>query len=138
MKLIVTRNINVPAEKVWNVLEDFGNMGWLNMADISIEVIGEGIGMVRRVSLNGQYIDERLESMDKQAGLLTYSIEECELFPFKNYLAQMTVEKINEFECKMTWMSDFEEGNMPKEEAESMMTFNYNTMLDSLAVHVES
>ncbi len=138
MKIIVTRNFNVPAEKVWNVLEDFGNMGWLNMADISIEVIGEGIGMVRRVSLNGQYIDERLESMDKQAGLLTYSIEECELFPFKNYLAQMTVEKINEFECKMTWMSDFEEGNMPKEEAESMMTFNYNTMLDSLAVHVES
>lgn len=138
MKIIVTRNFNVPAEKVWNVLEDFGNMGWLNMADISIEVIGEGIGMVRRVSLNGQYIDERLESMDKQAGLLTYSIQECELFPFKNYLAQMTVEKINEFECKMTWMSDFEEGNMPKEEAESMMTFNYNTMLDSLAVHVES
>ena len=138
MKIIVTRNFNVPAEKVWSVLEDFGNMGWLNMADISIEVIGEGIGMVRRVSLNGQYIDERLESMDKQAGLLTYSIEECELFPFKNYLAQMTVEKINEFECKMTWMSDFEEGNMPKEEAESMMTFNYNTMLDSLAVHVES
>ena len=138
MKIIVTRNFNVPAEKVWNVLEDFGNMGWLNMADISIEVIGEGIGMVRRVSLNGQYIDERLESMDKQAGLLTYSIEECELFPFKSYLAQMTVEKINELECKMTWMSDFEEGNMPKEEAESMMTFNYNTMLDSLAVHVES
>lgn len=138
MKIIVTRNFNVPAEKVWSVLEDFGNMGWLNMADISIEVIGEGIGMVRRVSLNGQYIDERLESMDKQAGLLTYSIEECELFPFKNYLAQMTVEKINELECKMTWMSDFEEGNMPKEEAESMMTFNYNTMLDSLAVHVES
>ena len=138
MKIIVTRNFNVPAEKVWNVLEDFGNMGWLNMADISIEVIGEGIGMVRRVSLNGQYIDERLESMDKQARLLTYSIKECELFPFKNYLAQMTVEKINEFECKMTWMSDFEEGNMPKEEAESMMTFNYNTMLDSLAVHVES
>ena len=138
MKIIVTRNFNVPAGKVWNVLEDFGNMGWLNMADISIEVLGEGIGMVRRVSLNGQYIDERLESMDKQARLLTYSIEECELFPFKNYLAQMTVEKINELECKMTWMSDFEEGNMPKEEAESMMTFNYNTMLDSLAVPVAS
>ena len=78
MKIIVTRNFNVPAEKVWNVLEDFGNMGWLNMADISIEVIGEDIGMVRRVSLNGQYIDERLESMDKEAKLLTYSIEECE------------------------------------------------------------
>ena len=138
MKIIVTRDFSVAADSVWSILEDFGNMGWLNMADISIEVIGEGIGMVRRVSLNGQYIDERLESMDKQAGLLTYSIEECELFPFKNYLAQMTVEKINEFECKMTWMSDFEEGNMPKEEAESMMTFNYNTMLDSLAVHVES
>ena len=138
MKIIVTRNFNVPAEKVWNVLEDFGNMGWLNMADISIEVIGEGIGMVRRVSLNGQYIDERLESMDKKARLLTYSIEECELFPFKNYLAQMTVEKFNDLECKMTWMSDFEEGSMSKEEAESMMTFNYNTMLDSLAVHVES
>ena len=138
MKIIVTRNFNVPAEKVWNVLEDFGNMGWLNMADISIEVIGEDIGMVRRVSLNGQYIDERLESMDKEAKLLTYSIEECELFPFKNYLAQMTVEKTTELECKMTWMRHFEEGDMAKDEAESMMTFNYNTMLDSLAAHVES
>ena len=137
MKIVVTRDFSVAADSVWSVLEDFGNMGWLNMADISIEVIGEGIGMVRRVSLNGQYIDERLESMDKQARLLTYSIEECELFPFKNYLAQMTVEKINDLECKMTWMSDFEEGDMAKEEAESMMTFNYNTMLDSLAVHVE-
>lgn len=138
MNIIVTRDFKVAAEHVWSVLEDFGNMSWLNMADISIQVIGEGIGMVRRVSLNGQYIDERLESMDKEAKLLTYSIEECELFPFKNYLAQMTVEKINELECKMTWMSDFEEGDMPEEEAESMMTFNYNTMLDSLAVHVES
>ena len=138
MKITISRDFNVPAEDVWRVLEDFGNMSWLNMADISIQVIGEGIGMVRRVSLNGQYIDERLESMDKQKKLLTYSIEECELFPFKNYLAQMTVEKINELDCKMTWMSHFEEGDMPKEEAESMMTFNYNTMLDSLAVHVES
>ena len=138
MKIVVTRDFSVAADSVWSVLEDFGNMGWLNMADISIEVLGEGIGMVRRVSLNGQYIDERLESIDKKARLLTYSIEECELFPFKNYLAQMTVEKINDLECKMTWMSDFEEGDMAKEEAESMMIFNYNTMLDSLAVHVES
>ena len=60
MKIIISRDFNVPAEDVWRVLEDFGNMSWLSMADISIQVIGEGIGMVRRVSLNGQYIDERL------------------------------------------------------------------------------
>ena len=65
-------------------------------------------------------------------------IQSSNLHAFENYLAQMTVEKIDELECKMTWMSDFEEGDMPKEEAESMMKFNYNTMLDSLAAHVES
>ena len=138
MKIVVTRDFNVAADCVWNVLEDFGNMGWLNMADISIQVIGEGIGMVRRVSVDGQYIDERLESIDKNSQSLTYSIEECEIFPFKNYLAEMKVESIGQDTCKITWMSNFEEGDMAKDEAESMMTFNYNTMLDSLAVHVES
>jgi len=138
MKIVVTRDFNVAAEHVWSILEDFGNMSWLNMADISIQVIGEGIGMVRRVSLNGQYIDERLESIDKKHQSLTYSIGECEIFPFKNYLAEMKVESVGQNECKMTWMSNFEEGDMEKEEAKSMMIFNYNTMLDSLTVHVES
>jgi hypothetical protein len=138
MKIVVTRDFNVAADCVWNILEDFGNMSWLNMAEISIQVIGEGIGMVRRVSLDGQYIDERLESINKKCQSLTYSIEECELFPFKNYLAEMKVESIGQNKCKMTWMSDFDECKMIKEEAEKMMLFNYNTMLDSLADHVES
>ena len=138
MQIIVTRDFNVAAEEVWSVLKDFGNMSRLNMPHINIEVIGEGIGMVRRVSLDGQYIDERLESLDDELKVLTYSIQECDIFPFKNYLARMSVEFIRKTSCKMTWVSNFEQGDMAEEEVKSMMLFNYNTMLDSLGAYVES
>jgi len=138
MQIEMTRDFNAAAEKVWSVLKDFGNMSWLDMSHISIEIIGEGIGMIRRVSLDGQYIDERLESLDHESKILTYSIQECEIFPFKNYLAKMAVEDVSEKKCKMTWVSNFDEGDMPEEEVTSMMSFNYNTMLDSLGAYVES
>jgi hypothetical protein len=64
VKLI--RDLDFTAQRVWAVLEDYGNMEWA-MGPPKVEVIGEGIGMIRRVLIEGMDpIDEVLETMDAE------------------------------------------------------------------------
>ena len=48
----VARDLDFPAATVWALLEDFGDISWAPGID-RIEVIGEGIGMIRRLHMQG-------------------------------------------------------------------------------------
>ena len=69
--------VDASAEQVWLKMQDFADLGWaVGIADIEIE--GQGIGMVRRVRLEGSedWLEERLLTVDQSTKKLEYGIDE--------------------------------------------------------------
>jgi len=86
----VTRTIDRDAGAVWALLADFGDIGWIPMAE-NVEVVGEGVGMRRLIPAgDGDPIAEALVDIDHDGRVLTYSIENPP-FPVSSYLAVCTV-----------------------------------------------
>ena len=52
IRVKVERELNAPVDKVWALLEDFGNLNWYP-GWTDLETIGEGPGMTRRIHMEG-------------------------------------------------------------------------------------
>lgn len=130
-KAKVSRDIEAGAHQVWEVLADFGNMGWMEGPD-KVEAIGEGIGQVRRIHLGGMDpIEEVLEALDHEARTLQYSIPKNAVIPFDNYLATVVVSG-DEVSCQVDWSCELDEGELPAADAQAMMEGAYNSLIDAL------
>ena len=134
-KAKVTRDIEAGAHEVWEVVADFGNMGWMEGPE-KIESIGEGIGQVRRIHLGGMDpIEEVLEALDHAARTLQYSIPKNAVIPFDNYLATVVVSG-DEKSSQVEWSCELDEGDLSAADAEAMMVGAYNSLIDALEKQV--
>jgi hypothetical protein len=80
--------MDVPAEALWALIENFGDCSWMPEGT-NIEVEGEGVGMTRIV--NG-VIREQLVALDAPARTLVYRIhDEGAPFPATGYEATIVV-----------------------------------------------
>lgn len=69
--------VNAGAEKVWLKMRDFNDLTWaLGIAEATVE--GYGVGMVRRVRLEGsdEWLEEKLLNLDDADRLIEYGIAE--------------------------------------------------------------
>jgi carbon monoxide dehydrogenase subunit G len=107
----LTRTMDVPADALWRLLEDFGDTSWMP-GGTEVVLEGEGVGMTRVV---GGQIREQLQSLDAAARTLTYRIhdEGCP-FPAKGYVATVTVAE-DGGETRLRWSCEAEplEGTTP-------------------------
>jgi hypothetical protein len=101
-KATVTTDFSIPADKLWALVRDFGNVSWVQGAsDTAVE--GEGVGMVRIFKAgDGPPIRERLEALDDAARSLTYTIPENLPLPVKDYTSTMTVTPKGDG-CTLEW-----------------------------------
>ena len=92
VELTVIRNISASVDAVWAVLDDYGNLSWIPGAD-NVEVIGEGVGMTRRLHMPGldSPIDETLTAKDIAAKTFSYTIPKNAVIPFDDYNATVSV-----------------------------------------------
>ena len=69
--------VNAGAEKVWLKMRDFNDLTWaLGIAEVTVE--GYGVGMVRRVRLEGseEWLEEKLLDLDDDDRRIEYGIAE--------------------------------------------------------------
>ena len=89
-EVTVTRNLARDPAEVWSLLANFGETGWIPMAD-TVTLEGEGVGMRRLLHMEGAPpIIEQLDAIDHDRRVLTYSIENNPL-PTKTYQAVCSV-----------------------------------------------
>ena len=87
----VTRELDVPADKLWKLVAAFGDTSWMP-AGAQVTLHGSGPGMERRIAAGpGKVIRERLEFVDAASRTLVYTIPENVPFPVKDYRATMRV-----------------------------------------------
>ena len=126
------RELPFPAARVWALLEDFGNMQWAPGVK-RVELIGEGIGMTRRLHMDGMDpIDEVLEAQDPTTMSFQYSIPRGIPLPVADYLASARIEALDENRCTAHWSCQCRPTDpaVSEEELESMMRGTYQLLLD--------
>ena len=131
--LVVVKQIEASADAVWALLGNFGDMSWVPGAD-NVELIGEGVGMTRRINIPGldSPIDEILSAKDDAAMTFSYTIPKNAVIPFDDYTASVSVTSEGAG-TRVDWACSFDEGEMPAEDAKNMISGSYSNMLDALA-----
>jgi hypothetical protein len=132
------RDMDFPAARVWALLEDFGNMSWAPGVK-NVEIIGAGIGMTRRLHMDGMDpIDEVLETQDPATMSFSYSIPRGIPLPVTDYLAGARIESTGGNTCRVHWHGSCTptDPSMSGEDLEAMLHSTYNLLLDMLDTYL--
>jgi carbon monoxide dehydrogenase subunit G len=108
VKVSIEREFDSPAEVLWAMLADFGDISWIPGID-SVELEGEGVGMIRYVTTAGlPTLAERMEAIDHQQMILDYSIPSVAYMQVKNYSARAQVSDLGDRRCRLHWTCECE------------------------------
>jgi len=129
----VQGEIAAPVDEVWKVVSDFG--GFLEAQGIPVEVEGEGIGTLRKVTLGTAVIVERLESIDDETRSTSYSIVEGPM-PATGYVSTIRLEPAGESATRIDWSSTFEPaGGMSDSDVSELLAGVYRSGIRGLQKH---
>ena len=139
-EVLVSKQIEVPAEKAWGKLSYFGGMEEYSPVEICT-LVGSGVGATRICYLpNGSTIYEVLERLENDRMELEYKIT-VGPFPITGYVSQVKVEDAGEGACTITWGCEFGVKPQKKVEMETLFEGFFDTIIDELEVligHQES
>ena len=111
-KVVITKEIAAPPEKVWALVQNFQDMSW-HPAIAKTEGEGDNTpGATRTLTLgNGGQIHEKLEKFDAVKRSLFYRIVEVDVkvLPVTNYSAWLSVEPTADGSA-ITWKGAFYRG----------------------------
>jgi hypothetical protein len=128
-RVSVKEKLGFPAQQVWELISDFGNVSWLKGLTKS-EVQGQGPGMVRLIHVgDNPPIEERLESLDPKARTLTYTIPKNIPFPVSEYRATMRVRDAGPAASELEWSCELTPKGIPEAQAVAMLEGMYKTMI---------
>lgn len=104
---MATGEIGVPADALYAMLADFGDVGWMKGVT-KVEVRGEGPGMTRFIYAGGpESVVEVLESLDPAARRVGYTITKNNPLPVADYHATCTAVALGPTRCRLEWACDF-------------------------------
>lgn len=101
----------VPAQKLWDLVADFGGVEdwWPAGMLTKVEIEGEGVGMVRSIhTIVGIVLHEKLESIDHEKRVLTLSIVGDLPAGMQEYNATGSVAEAGDGTCVLTWEGHYQ------------------------------
>jgi hypothetical protein len=132
-KVLVERTLDLPRKQVFDILVQFGGLEKL-LPDMmeSLEVVGSGIGALRKIKLkNGGNITERLDAAYADR-LFAYTITFNDIMPFENYCAVVTLEDVGN-KTIARWGSNWDAKGASENEVKEMLTGLYGNLLEGLS-----
>ncbi len=117
-EVVVTDTVAAPIADVWRLAADFGGLDKIMDGIESLEIEGEGVGMLRKIPMGGGEVVERLEELDEASYRTAYSIVSSPL-PFKDYYAIIQLSEA-EGGTEVEWSGSFEPDGAPAEKAEKL------------------
>ncbi len=130
-EVIVTKTINVPAQKAWENLSSFRGIEHISPIERSVTE-GHGAGATRTCFLpDGAAIHEVLDMVENQSMEMQYKITEGP-FPIKDYLSNVKVSSTGENQCRITWGCTFECEEEVKNDMIKLFEGFYNVIIESL------
>jgi len=104
----VVKKVGAPADAVWGQLSDFAGIKVGGPIE-AVRYEGEGVGMVRYLTMGGSDVVERLDVHDSENRTFTYSIiNEDAPLPFSNYSATVSITDDGDGTCTVDWTGTFD------------------------------
>lgn len=131
-KVSVEKTLDMPRKKVFDILVQFGGLEKL-LPDMigSLELVGSGIGALRKVKLKaGGTVIERLDAAFDER-LFAYTITFNDALPFENYCAVVTLEDAGN-KTRACWSSNWDAKGASDDEIKPMLSGLYGALLDGL------
>ena len=121
----VVKSIAADADAVFALLGDFSGIKVGGPIE-AVTYEGEGIGMVRTLTMNGGSVVERLETHDPTAREFSYAIlNDDSPLPFTNYSASVKVADNGDGTSTVDWTGTFEPRGVPEDAAINVATGIY-------------
>lgn len=128
----INGTINTSANKVWELVSDFGGLDNFVEAVTKCSIDGQGVGAVRTLTLqDGGVVKEKLESRNDEKRVLKYSIVESPM-PIKNYKGRMEVNRLSETTSEFTWSSTFDAEEGTEKEMKQALAGLYSVGVEGL------
>jgi len=124
---IVKEVIDVPVDRLWRLVADFGNVRWIPGGETA-RTEGDGPGMVRIMGMGSTEIRERLESRDEAARTIVYTIRQGLPMPITDYRATMVVRPADDGRSELEWSSTFQPDGVSEAEAVAQVEGLYRMM----------
>jgi hypothetical protein len=116
----IVDRIHASADRVWDLIGDFGGIGRFSKGFKSVTSTGSGVGAVRTITLpNDVQLQERCELLDAARRTLDYSIVAGPL-PVSSYLARIQLFEDGDG-TRIEWSSSFEPKGIPEAQAITMI-----------------
>ena len=131
----VTRELEQPVDRVWGVISDFGNIGWMPEGT-EVRLEGDGPGMIRHIGAGALTLPETLESVDDASRTLVYTIPGEVPFPATDYRSTIVVREKGSG-SELDWSCTFEPEGDP-DAAHAVMEGLYNTLTGWVADYLAS
>ncbi len=139
-ELDLTVDLSVPVEGAWRVLADFpAFLEWAAVGEGTIEIEGDGIGMIRHMDLPGVgKMAERLDKLDHDNHTIGYTLAYGNPIGMAEYSAVVRLEPTDECGCRIIWHGEFAaaDGHDSAAVAESLEG-SYRGMSTALAAYVK-
>ncbi|MGA0563556.1 SRPBCC family protein [Ancylobacter sp. VNQ12] len=148
-KVSETIEINATPEKVWAVVSNFQDGGWIPVVDKTVGTGGNAPGAKRTLTLkNGATVDEEVAKLEPEKMTLMYRIEQVDVkvLPVTNYSSWLIVTPVDGgAKSKVEWRGAFYRGypnNDPPPELDDQAAVNavtglYKAGLDGLKKKIE-
>ncbi len=131
------QHLDFDADRVWELISDFGDMSWL--PGVKSRVEGSGPGMLRWLLVPGAPdVPERLDSLDPATRTLTYTLLDNLPFPATDYRAQMCVTAAPDGGCELEWTIQVEPDGVPEPELRAPLEGLLRVFLDSIRSYLEA
>ncbi len=116
----VSDRIGASADKVWDLVGDFGGIERFSKGFKAITCTGSGVGAIRTITLpNDAQMQERCELLDVARRTLDYSIVAGPM-PIANYLARIQLFEDGDG-TRIEWGSTFDPNGIPEAQAVAMI-----------------
>ena len=136
MRIIhVERELQVPLQKLWSLVQDFSNLSWFQAAE-RVDKVGAGVGEIRRITMPGLPvpIEEQLLEIDPQRHRIKYQVLENDINIMQNYTVEATLSPCGDNSTTAVWHGSFSgvSGDVDPQVMIDLMTSTYDAMLAEL------
>lgn len=138
IRVAVVRELDAPVDAVWTVLSNFGDVSWAIPPGARVDVIGEGVGMIRRMHMpGGVAVDEVLESRDADTRTFSYAIPGEMPMPVTDFRAWVQLEPIAGTQTRVFWNASAKTlPGLTGAEGQALFEGLYGDLLSALEAHL--
>jgi len=135
-KARITERIDIPIDRVWDLIKDFGDLRWSPGATI-IKLEGEGPGMIRHVEGGDLgFFKEQCDAIDDGNHTLCYTLLESPA-PFEDYRAKIELAEISPGTCEIVWSSEFVPVSVSNADAVKLVEDMYRYFIHNIRSMIE-